>query len=130
LIFWQDRTLQGIHTYVMETLRPLIVEYTGDDRIFLWQDYDTRVKRRRYIAAAQAIPMDVLFPAASLVALVVVIPRLDSFGYWVAWALGLLAFATLVSCWIVKVWRPACEYVERLEGQHGTGGAAQVATGP
>jgi hypothetical protein len=106
LTFWHDRTSRASLRYITEHLRPLFIEYVDDDRVMGWTERYANAKERPGLILSIAIPMGVLFPVVSLTSLILVIPKLDSEAYWVAWGIGLLLCGTLIGCWGTNIWVP------------------------
>ncbi|MFF0366950.1 hypothetical protein [Micromonospora sp. NPDC005087] len=88
----RDKTLAG--SYVNDVLRPLVIEQTGEDRLLSWESYYRRHSPNSYVL--KALAMGLLFPGASLFALVIVVPALTTFGGWALWALDLSLFVVMV----------------------------------
>jgi len=106
LMYWHDRTADASRLYVKRVLRPLIVEYVDDQRLLGWQDQYTDAKEKATLVLAISAPLGVLFPAVSLVSLVLVFSKLDAAGYWVTWTLGAFLLAVLVACWSTNLRSP------------------------
>jgi hypothetical protein len=87
----RDRKITGM--YIVNELRPLLVEYAGDDRLLRWELFYREHGGRGY--RNRAVAMGLLFPGISIGALVVTIGQLMSIGDWIAWLIGCSLVAVL-----------------------------------
>ncbi|MEU0154382.1 hypothetical protein [Micromonospora fulviviridis] len=86
-ILRRRRDREVAHRYVREILRPIAVQCSGDDRIFLWEEFYARHKDARSVR--YEFGLQLVFPLSAAVALTATLPRLTSFGDWLAWLAGL-----------------------------------------
>jgi hypothetical protein len=107
MVFNLDRDIRLARAYIKNTLQPLAAEYTQDDRVLA---YASRTPRPPMIFAMQMIPYGLLFPAISLIALVVVIGHLNSAADWWAWCLGLILLLVLLAAGSARIWQLISEY--------------------
>ena len=93
-----------IGDYINETLRPILVEHTGDDRVLAWEhQLRTRVYAKPGSRLAGRLAYVLLFPAIPAVSLAAVIPYLGSGWHWGVWALGAVLSVAQVTMWIWQV---------------------------
>jgi hypothetical protein len=97
LVFDHDRDIRVARRYADDVLRPLIIRLTHEDGLLSHNHMAPR--SLGYEIAVQAIPFGLLFPGASVVALVVVTPYLTGPMDWFGWVFGAVLLATLLTVW-------------------------------
>ncbi|MCP3782906.1 hypothetical protein NLX85_05945 [Micromonospora sp. A3M-1-15] len=93
-ILRRRRDREVAHRYVREILRPIAVQCSGDDRIFLWEEFYARHKDAR--SMRYEFGLQLVFPLSAAAALVATLPLLASFGDWLAWLAGLSFLVMLI----------------------------------
>lgn len=94
--------VRRITRYIDTTLRPLMVTYTGESKVFGWEQ-EVLVRRASW---GRVVPVGlataVLFSLIPLVVLIWVIPYLKSSTGWLAWAIAMLLFLMqfCTGCWL------------------------------
>jgi hypothetical protein len=102
-LLYQQYTLhaKGVGAYIDRHLRPLIVEYAGDGRLWGWHDF---LSHEMYQTISSRVAMRLSFvllvPAVPAFALVWVLRYLDSPWLWATWAVGLVVLAVQVASWL------------------------------
>jgi len=96
--------VRRITSYIESNLRPVLIEYSQDPRIFSWE----REVRRRRDALGRILPtalsMGVMFTLVPLVMLIWVARHLQDQLSWSVWALSLLLFLVHLSVGILLSW--------------------------
>ena len=106
---WYVMHAKHIGDYIDETLRPLLVEQTGDDRMLAWEHrLRTEVYRRPGSAITSRIAYVLLFPAVPAASLVVTYQHLDSPWYWTTWLAGFGLLIVQVTVWWLQARRWVC----------------------
>jgi hypothetical protein len=88
-----------IARYLNLELRQVAVESTGDDRVLGWEDWH-RKERTWRVDLPHDLGLFVLFPLPAALGLLLVIPALDAWWAWTAWAFD----ALLLSGQIFLIW--------------------------
>ncbi|MEU9824079.1 hypothetical protein [Micromonospora chersina] len=99
-ILRRRRDREVAHRYVREVLRPVAVQCSGDDRIFLWEEFYARHKDAR--SMRYEFGLQLVFPLSAAVALVATLPRLASVGDWLSWLAGLSFLLMLIVTYVLQ----------------------------
>ncbi|WP_329110147.1 hypothetical protein OG792_14715 [Micromonospora sp. NBC_01699] len=106
---WYVLHAKNIGDYIDQTLRPLLAEYTNDDRVLAWEhQLRTTVYRRRGSAIAGQLSYILLFPSVPVVSLVATVHILDTPWYWVAWCTGVVLSVAQLTIWWVQARHWVC----------------------
>ncbi len=98
---WYVLHARNIGDYINEHLRPLLAEYTGDDRVLGWEHHlRTSVYRRFGSNLSGRLSYLIIFPGVPVAGLAVTAPLLDSPWYVAAWLLGVALSATQITVWV------------------------------
>ncbi|GGR72827.1 hypothetical protein GCM10010169_16010 [Micromonospora fulviviridis] len=99
-ILRRRRDREVAHRYVREVLRPIAVQCSGDDRIFLWEEFYARHKDAR--SMRYEFGLQLVFPLSAAAALVATLPLLASIGDWLAWLAGLSFLVMLIVTYVLQ----------------------------
>ncbi|MGW5667066.1 hypothetical protein [Micromonospora sp. NPDC003776] len=97
-ILRRRRDREAANRYILEVLRPIAVECTGDERILTWENFYARhrdVRSLRYEFGLQLV-----FPLSPAAALIATLPLLDPLGDWLAWLAGLIFLGALLFTYV------------------------------
>ena len=100
--------IRYIGDYIDQNIRPIIVGYTNDDRLFGWESH---VRSKIYTSGSSRLAMQMAFtllmPVVPAVSLVWVLPYLTGW-YWVVWSGGVLLYIVQMLSWIknARGWMP------------------------
>ncbi len=105
---WYVMHAKHIGDYINEVLRPVLIEYAADDRVFGWEDhlrtktYDTLSSR-----LAGRLAYLLLFPSVPTATLIATSNRLDTTTYRLIWGIGLGLLLIQAGVWWSQVrhWR-------------------------
>ena len=92
---------KGVGAYLDAHVRPLVVEHSGDERLWRWRQYLTRdMYRTRSSRFAMRLAFFMLVPAVPAVGLVWAIHVLDSWWTWTVWLAGRSVLIAHVVTWL------------------------------
>lgn len=77
--------VRRVISYINGTLRPLAIEYTGDDRVLAWETWSITRGGSWKRVALLGLATVIIFSVMPFVMLIWVIPRLESLWAWLAW---------------------------------------------
>ncbi len=98
---WYVVHAKKIGDYINEHLRPMLAEYTGDDRVLAWEhQLRTTVYPTIGSNLSGRLSYLVIFPAVPVVSLVATFPLLDSGWYVAVWIVGAALSATQITTWV------------------------------
>jgi len=104
-LLYQQYTLhaKGTGTYIAQQLRPLIVEYAGDERLWRWEQFlQQEMYRTLSSRVAMRLAFVLLVPGVPVFSLVWVFRYLDSPWTWIAWLAGIAVLAAQLSSWLIE----------------------------
>jgi hypothetical protein len=85
-ILGEGRDMAIVGSYVRDVLQPIVVEQTGDERLFGYEQYYRTRSSEPFLP--KAIAMGLLFPGVAATALIVSVSTLTSVGEWAVWWVG------------------------------------------
>lgn len=112
LISAQDFDIRTAESYVRTVLRPILAEYTGDDRLWRWHEQLLDRRRAVFVGLTRLAPLGLLFPGAAVASLVFTVVRLRTVLDWSAWSMGIVLTVLLLLGWshalraLVGNWSP------------------------
>ncbi|WP_435591241.1 hypothetical protein [Nocardia sp. bgisy118] len=101
-LLYQTYTIHAQHMgeYINGRLRPVIVEKSGDERVFGWENY---IRATVYQTGWSQFPMRMAFmliiPIVPLVGLIWAAPTLRTVWHWLAWSGGVLLYLVQLVSW-------------------------------
>ncbi|MFE9691377.1 hypothetical protein [Micromonospora sp. NPDC005806] len=99
LISSQDFDIRTAEDHVRAVLQPILMEYCGDDRLWRWHDQLLTRRRAVFVGLTRLAPLGLLFPGAAVGSLIFTAARLRNGLDWLAWVLGLMLTALLLTGW-------------------------------
>lgn len=99
----QSMDIRTIARYINEVLRPITLDYLGDERVLFFECYYRQARQLRYLGALSS---GALFPLLSTGALILVAPHVGSLLEWFTWALGVGLVVTQVLAWTTRFVTP------------------------
>jgi hypothetical protein len=100
--------IRYIGDYIDQNIRPIIVGYTNDDRLFGWESHvRSKICTSGSSRLAMQMAFTLLMPVVPAVSLVWVLPYLTGW-YWVVWSGGVLLYIVQMLSWIknARGWMP------------------------
>ncbi|MEV0426459.1 hypothetical protein [Micromonospora sp. NPDC050495] len=97
-ILRRRRDREAANRYILDVLRPIAVECSGDERILTWEDFYARHRDERSLR--YEFGLQLVFPISAAAALIATLPLLDWFGDWLAWLAGLLLLGALLFTYV------------------------------
>ncbi|KKK06778.1 hypothetical protein LQ51_06210 [Micromonospora sp. HK10] len=97
-ILRRRRDREAANRYILDVLRPIAVECSGDERILTWEDFYARHRDERSLR--YEFGLQLVFPLSAAAALIATLPLLDSVGDWLAWLAGLLFLGALLYTYV------------------------------
>jgi hypothetical protein len=87
--------------YIDQHLRPIAVEYGQDDRLMRWEEFNVAREAKAGKIAPRGLAIWVLFPGASVAALVAAVGGMTTGWLWVAWAVALVLVVFQSGVWVL-----------------------------
>lgn len=97
-ILRRRRDREAANRYIIEVLRPIALECTGDERILTWEDFYARHRDER--SFLYEFGLQLVFPLTAAAALIATLPLLDSVGDWLVWLAGLIFLGALLFTYV------------------------------
>lgn len=93
-ILRRRRDREAANRYIREVLRPIAVQCSGDERMFLWEEHYARHRDARSLL--YELGLQLIFPLSGLACLIATLPRLESPADWLIWLAGSSLLVILV----------------------------------
>jgi len=101
-LLWLDHAhnIRNMGDYINSTLRPLICQLAGDDRLLAWEEHVDQYERRRWLRVVPlGVPVLILFAAVPVAALARTVAHLDSTWQGLVWTTGMLLSIAFLFLW-------------------------------
>ena len=107
----QMNYIRIVSEYIESELRPLVVEYTGDERLLGYGQSHQRHKGSGYLI--QALAMGLVFPGVALAALFITETKLHGRADWTGWLFGAALTMTVVAGGLGRVTVVSSQWLRR-----------------
>ncbi|MEV6695226.1 hypothetical protein AB0M35_27510 [Micromonospora sp. NPDC051196] len=106
---WYVLHAKHIGDYINDSLRPLLIDHTQDERVLAWeQRLRTKVYARRGSGLAGQLAYLLLFPTVPVASLAIALLYLDSGWHWAAWLAGAALSVAQVTIWFWQARKWVC----------------------
>jgi FtsH-binding integral membrane protein len=96
--------IRRVLRYIDGSLRPLAIEYTGDERVLAWEKWSLAHGGAWKRVIPVGLATVIIFSAMPAAMLVWTIPHIESLGVWLAWAGTAIVFVLQLSMGALLAW--------------------------